>query len=374
VSDDLLPGRATAEGTAAYARRFPGAAPGHFRAFGDLTVSSIGIGTYLGAADAATDALYESALARAWGLGLNVVDTAIVYRNMRSERAVGRALRAAVAAGTIRRGEVVVASKAGYLPVDAEVAGDARRYIEETFVRPGILSRADLAADCHCLAPRFLDDQLERSRRHLGVATIDVFYLHNPETQLADVRREEFMRRLTAAFEFLERACAEGRIGVYGTATWNGYRLPPDGRDYLPVTAVVGAALEVGGPGHRFRVVQAPYNLAMTEAYGLSNQPIPRGRVPLLEAAAEYGVAVCASASILQGRLAAGLPADLGRHLPGCGTDAQRALQFVRSTPGICTALVGMKRPAHVEEAAALAGMPPAGAEAVRALFVNADG
>src|SRR5258708_31310385 len=84
-----------------------------------------------------------------------------------------------------------------------------------------------MVAGCHARSPRFLDDQIERSRRNLGVDCIDVYYIHNPETQLGEVPRAEFLRRLRAAFEALENACDEGRIACYGTATWNGYRLPP---------------------------------------------------------------------------------------------------------------------------------------------------
>ncbi len=36
--------------------------------------------------------------------------------------------------------------------------------------------------------------------------------------------------------------------------------------------------------------------------------------------------------------------------MPGLMTDAQRAIQFTRSTPGIDVALVGMGRPGHVLE------------------------
>ena len=51
---------ATREGTAAYAQRLAGtAADGHFRPALGLTVSSIGLGTYLGSVDEATDRAYQ---------------------------------------------------------------------------------------------------------------------------------------------------------------------------------------------------------------------------------------------------------------------------------------------------------------------------
>src|ERR1700733_8221230 len=89
------PGCATAPGTLRYAARFQGrAAAGHFREIrGGLVLSSIGIGTYLGEADEATDGAYVDAVVAAVQGGVNVVDSAINYRFQRSERSVGAALR-----------------------------------------------------------------------------------------------------------------------------------------------------------------------------------------------------------------------------------------------------------------------------------------
>ena len=67
-------------------------------------------------------------------------------------------------------------------------------------------------------------------------------------------------------------------------------------------------------------------------------------RYLLLEAAEKLGVTVISSASIFQGRVAQGLPAELRETLGSLSTDAQTAIQFVRSAPGITTALVGMSR------------------------------
>src|SRR5262245_8824998 len=97
----LLTGRATAAGTARYAERLASRVhPEHFRRSW-LRVSSLGIGTYLGRDDDATDQAYRQSVECALDLGLNVVDAAINYRHQRSERAIGAALRAAIARGAI---------------------------------------------------------------------------------------------------------------------------------------------------------------------------------------------------------------------------------------------------------------------------------
>ena len=347
----MFPGRATPEGTARF-RDAADAATGHFRRSPEgLSLSSLGIGTYLGGDDAKTDALYAASVRRALQLGLNVVDTAINYRNQRSERTVGAALRES----GHPRDAIVLCSKGGYIAFDGERPHDARAYVEETLLRPGILQPGEIVAGCHSMARRFLADQIERSRRNLGVECIDIYYLHNPETQLGEVPRAEFLRRLRLAFQELERACDDRRIACYGTATWNGYRVAPDDEEHLSLEEVLGAAHDVAGRAHRFRAIQLPFNMEMDEAATFRNQ----GGVTLLEAAQAARLMVFASASVLQGRLTRQLPQPVREAPRGVDTDAQRALQFARSTPGITCALVGMKTTAHVEENAALAKIEP---------------
>lgn len=366
-----LPGFATPEGTRRYRERFAGrAAAGHFREQRDLWLSSLGAGTYLGGHDEATDERYARAVARALELGVNVIDTAINYRFQRSERAVGAALAALVEQGKLARDEVVVATKAGFLTFDADAPPDPHDYFEREYLRPGVLKPEDVVAGMHCMTPRYLEDQLERSRRNLGLATLDIYFLHNPETQLAVLPRAEFLNRVRAAFRQFEAFVAAGKIRGYGTATWDGYRKATEAHDFLSLAELVELAREVAGADHHFCCVQLPYNLAMPEALLHANQPMDGGRVPLLEAAKNLGLAVFASASLLQGQVARNLPDDLRAALDGgLETDAQRALQFVRSTPGVTTALVGMSRLEHVEENLRLVGTPLVPAETFHRVF-----
>src|SRR5207237_1346015 len=234
-----------------------------------------------GPEDGATDVMYQDAIARALELGVNMVDTAINYRHQRSERSIRTALATAISRGTVRRDEIVVATKGGYIPFDGAVPRDARAWFTETYLDTGIVKPGDVAAGSHCMTPRYLADQIGRSRTNLGLDTIDIYYLHNPESQLEAGDRHEFLTRVRAAFEALEAAVR--RLGVY----------------------------------------------------------------------------VMASASVYQGHLTKNLPPVVAEFLPGFASDGQRALQFVRSTPGIGTALVGMKSTAHVEENAAIAQRPP---------------
>ena len=372
----LTAGRATAEATRRYTERFKGRlAAGNFRALGDGPLSStIGLGTYLGPEDGATDVMYQDAAVRALELGMNVLDTAVNYRHQRSERAIRTALATAIGRGVAGRDEVVVATKGGFIPFDSAVPRDPRGYFSSTYLETGIIKPGDVARGAHCMTPRYLRDQIDRSRANLGLETLDIYYLHNPETQLGEVDRVEFERRVRAAFEALEAAVSDGSIARYGAATWTGFRADPTATDYLSLAELVAIAREVGGRDHHFEVVQLPYNLGMPEAFTRANQRVKDRTVPMLEAARQLGVTVMASASVHQGQLTRNLPPLITELIPGLASDAQRALQFVRSTPGIGTALVGMKSAAHVEENAKVGAAPPMPWEQFQRLFSAAAG
>jgi aryl-alcohol dehydrogenase-like predicted oxidoreductase len=330
--------QATAEGAERYVGRFPELRDtGFYRAVCDLEVSSLGIGTYLGALDDAADHAYIAALLAAAENGINFFDTAINYRHQRSERAIGKALR------ELSRDEIVVCTKAGYLTPGAV---------------PASLRPEDVLQDMHSMAPDFLADQIERSRANLGVDTIDVFYLHSPETQLGARTREEFEAAIRFAFAELERQVERGRICWYGAATWNGFRM----KGALSLPRLAALAIEEGGPEHHFRFIQLPFNMGMVEAYTARPDNV-------LTAAASLGIAVVASATLAQTRVLRDMPANVAVQIPGLATSAQRAIQFTRSTPGISVALVGMGRPEHVMENLGVAKVRPLDRESYERLF-----
>jgi aryl-alcohol dehydrogenase-like predicted oxidoreductase len=111
-----------------------------------------------------------------------------------------------------------------------------------------------------------------------------------------------------------------------------------------------------------------PFNLGMPEAFARPTQVVGQDRVPAFEAAARLGLTAFASGSLLQGQLTA-LPPEFAARIPDVESDAQRALQFVRSTPGVASALVGMKTVAHVRHNLSLASRPPLTADGLAALF-----
>lgn len=324
-----------------------------------LTLSSVGLGTYLGQADERTDQGYQLAIRRAIALGCNHLDTAVNYRAQHSERAIGEALETVLHAKECRRDEIFVSTKGGYVPDEATAL--------ET-MRSGLLRKEDIVAGCHAMSASYIEAMLRRSLANLRLDTVDLYYLHNPEQQLEEISQTEFSKRLRAAFELLEKQVVAGTIRFYGTATWNGYRVDPGKPNHLSLERIVAIAREVGGADHHFRFVQAPFNLEMKEAAARPTQMLSGKAVPLLLAARQLGVSVVCSGSLLQSRLASGLPHAVKAALPEAASDAQRALQYVRSTPGVCTALAGMSKVAHVDDNLGVRTLPRTPWERIAAL------
>jgi aryl-alcohol dehydrogenase-like predicted oxidoreductase len=316
-------------------------------------LSALGIGSALGAPTDEEDAAYERAIRRALELGVNHIDTAINFRCQRSERVIGRTLRdVAPTPGT-----VFVTTKGGYLPLEAPAPAtkeEYRDYIRREYIDTGVISAPELVAGGHCIAPNFLRNQIERSIANLGVASIDIYYIHNPEQQLDGVSHEEFDNRMHDAFAELERCVNDGLIRSYGCASWNGLRVQVASPNHLSMESLVTTAIDVAGAAHHLVAVQMPVNLGMMEGVRASTQMVNGHERTSLEAADELGLAVIAVAPLMQGRLAKDLPAAAREAFPEAKTDAAAALAFVRMLPSVASVVVGMRDVRHVEENVAL--------------------
>ena len=332
-----------------------------------MELSSLGLGTYLGPCTDAADAAYVEA-AQAFHLaGGTVFDTAANYRGGRSERALGLAFKG------LAREDFFVSTKAGYIPMPEPMPKDGpdegpRAWFHRVLEGPGILSVEDLVDGCHALTPRYLAHQLDISREALGLNTLDLFHLHNPEQQLPHLGPDAFYAMIGRAFEACEGFVEAGKIRAYGVATWNGFRVPPGQEGHLSLSRLLEAARSAGGRDHHFRWIQLPLNLAMPEAYLAPTQLLDGRAMTPLAAAQASGLSVQTSASIMQGRILRQLPDGFAEAL-GLQTPAQGALQFTRSCPGVITALCGMGRAAHVAENVAVMTIPKLDPVALESLF-----
>lgn len=317
------------------------------RKLGDLNVSAIANGSYLGDSDNSTDRNYEEAFVQAGLSGVNFFDTALNYRCQRSERNLAFAIRKLAAHG-IFRDQLVVSTKGGFLPADGTPEG-YQEYILKCFLNTGLIKPDDIVANCHCMTPAFLSTVIDMSLNNLKLKSIDLYYLHNPEIQLQTVSSSVFYENLTKAFALFEEKVSDGKIKSYGLATWNGFRQGLGARDLLNLETVLKCAKTAGGDNHHFKAIQLPYNLAMLEAVAIQNQKTGDDTLPIIAAAAHHGLSVLISAPLMQSHTLKINP-KFFTIIPGEGTAAQKSLEFVISSPGVVAAMVGMKTVPHVEE------------------------
>jgi len=342
----MIPGFATSEGTKKFAQN-SGVNQVNFNEFENLTLSNVGIGTYLGDVDAKTDELVTNAVKQSITSGVNVVDTAINYRSQKAERSVGKAILELIQEEKISRDQIFLSSKNGYVTNDADVQLGFWEYVKEEYTQKGIVKEGDITSGYHCMTPTYLSDQLDRSLKNLDLECIDLMYLHNAvEGQIKDVSREQFLENLKSVFELYEQKRDEGKIQFYGMATWECFRVTNDNPQYLSLEDTVEMAKKIGGENHGFRFIQLPFNMHYDQALLAKNQLLSNESVSVLEAAVKLGIGVFTSVPFMQGRLlSAGAMPEFSDLKPPL-----RALQFIRSSPGVLAPLIGQKSEDHVSE------------------------
>ena len=344
----MISGFATSEGTANFAKRHTKVAKNFFKNFVGLTLSSVGIGTYLGNPDNLTDNLVTEAVKKSITAGINVIDTAINYRAQKAERSVGKAIAEIIESGNIQRDEIFVSTKNGYITNDGDINEEFWEYIQNTLVKTGVIKSGDISSGYHCMTIPYLEDQLKRSLKNLGLDTIDLIYLHNAaEGQLQDITKEEFVKKLKDVFEFYESQRRSGSIKYYGMATWECFRVPQENKQYLSISDIIKISKEVGGTDNGFRFIQLPYNMYLDQALTLKSQTIEGQPYNILDASRKLGIGVFTSVPLMQGKL---LAPNVLPEFGELSKPSHRAIQFVRSTPGVIAPLIGQKSSSHLEE------------------------
>ena len=351
----MINGFATLEGTEKFSNN-SSVNQENFKKIQNLTLSNVGIGTYLGDADSQTDEMVKNAVKQSVLSGVNVIDTAINYRAQKAERSVGNAISELIQDGKITRDQIFLCTKNGYLTNDADVKQEFWEYVKNEYSQKGVISEGDVTSGYHCMTVPYLEDQLERSLKNLGVECIDLLYLHNAvEGQINDISKEKFLENLQSVFELYEKKRKEGKIKFYGLATWECFRVTSDSPQYLSLQETVKLAQKVGGDNHGFRFIQLPFNMHYDQALLKKNQIFDGQPISVLEAASRLNIGVFTSVPFMQGRLLApGVMPEFDELKPSL-----RALQFIRSTPGVLAPLVGQKTPEHVSENLEIMKIPP---------------
>jgi len=304
-----------------------------------IPVSAVGFGAWAigGSWGAADDGVSARALERALDRGVTFFDTADVYGDGRSERLVGRICRG--------KPGVLIATKAGPRLPKQTVDG---------------YTRENLSA------------WIDRSRRNLGMDTLDLLQLHCPPTDLYRTGR---------VFAILEDFVGEGRLRGYGVS----------------VETIEEARLALDRPG--VRSIQIIFNLFRQ-----------RPAEDLFPLARKRGVAIIARVPLASGLLAGNIAADtrfapddhrnfnlrgqafdvgetfsgvpleaglaaveaLRPLVPRGTTMARFALRWILMHPEVTTVIPGCRTPEQVDENVGALGVPPIGADAMarcRALY-----
>lgn len=364
-SYEILEGNATPDGTRKYSDYAisQGKPRSHFKSFENLHLSSLGMGTYLGQASKEDDQAVENAVYQSVRSGaINVIDTAINYRAMKSEKSIGRALLRLVNDGVISRDQVFVSTKNGYITNDGDYPNiDVMEYMHRMYIQTEVITADDISSGYNVIKPSYLAKCIDKSLTNMHLSTIDLVYIHNAfESWYQDVSREQFMEMLAKAFEMYEKYRVNNKVCYYGMATWTCFRVPSESPEYLSLEQAVKCAESVGGKDHGFKFIQLPYNLAYSEALLLRNQSVhSEGNLTILQAAAKLNIGIFTSIPLFQGRL-------LRSQIPNYGNAAEpvaKLLQIIRSSPSVIAPLIGQKRPEHVEENLKVANMPPLSVE-----------
>lgn len=358
---EVLNGHATDSGTKKYLEYAiqRGKPSSHFRLFDNLYLSSIGMGTYLGELSTEDDNAMENAAYESIKSGaVNVIDTAINYRAMKSEKSIGRALLRLREDGIISRDEVFICTKNGYITNDGDYPSiDVMEYMQRMFISTGLIKPDDISSGYNVLNPNYIERCIDKSLTNMHLNTIDLVYIHNAfESWHEDIKREEFTQMLSRVFELYERYRSKNKIRYYGMATWTCFRVPPDNKEYLSLEEVVRLAEKVGGKQHGFRFIQLPYNLAYSEALLLKGQNVGTEKnLTILEAAERLNIKVFTSIPLFQSRL---LKAQLPDYM-GLTDQVAKLVQVIRSSPSVIASLIGYKKPQHIEQDLKISNIPP---------------
>jgi aryl-alcohol dehydrogenase-like predicted oxidoreductase len=205
---------------------------------------------------------HREALKEAIRSGVNLIDTSSNYTDGSSERLIGQTLSDMIAEDLVRRDELVIVTKAGF--IQGATLTEAKRLKARSELWPDVI---ELPGDTwHSISPEFLAYTITQSLERLKLDTIDVLLIHNPEVFFKASRknieeRKLFLKRMLGAFKHLEGEVARGRIKHYGVSS-NGFPEPENQSTHVPLKKLIELAKEAAGSDeHHFSVVQFPFNI-----------------------------------------------------------------------------------------------------------------
>ena len=253
-------------------------------------ISRFGYGSYR--VNELVDDHYNS-LSKALLSGITVIDTSANYSDGGSEILVGKVMADLISSGKIRRDDITLITKGGYL--QGKNLAIARSRLENGKPFEDVFEFSDKL--WHCISPDFLEDQFERQFERLGLKYVDTYLLHNPEYSLSfrstgdatlEETRNAFYGRIKKAFEYLERKVKDGVIGSYGISS-NTFTSYKDSTEFVALDRCFEIAEEVSSENH-FDTVQFPLNLFESGAVSIKNNS--NGTLSVLDYALEKNLKV----------------------------------------------------------------------------------
>jgi len=287
----MIPSKATPSGTQKSCTRFPHIMHKKLGRTG-LTVSACGYGTYR--VDYRVREHFE-ALEYALLNGINLIDSSANYSDGGSEILIGNVLRKLIENDKIRREEVVIVTKGGY--IQGKTLETVRQRKEKGTSYKEVVEYSE--GLWHSIHPDFISEQITASLERMNLDTIDVYLLHNPEYLLdsklsedlaLEEMRHEYYRRIGKAFELLEEEVEKGRIGAYGVSS-NSFVDSSSEQVFTSLEECHSAAVNISRENH-FSVVEFPFNLYERGALLNNNQKADTKTLLELAGELELGVIV----------------------------------------------------------------------------------
>ncbi len=309
---------------------------------GDFYTIGIGIGTHLGNFSDEHSNLYKDAIEYGLKNGINFIDTSVTYREMKSEKDIGHVLDDLINKKQIlKREEVIVATKGGQIYGDCDINVRPIDYLEEILIPEGILNIEDVNVvhgHRHTLVPYFYETTIELSKNNLGIETIDIHYIHNPEISKYVLGEDEFYQQLKILIEFYEEQVEKENIRFYGISSWEAFTCNLDSNWHISMEKIINIAKEVKGEHHHLKFIQLPYNIYNQNGSKLKNQIIDGEYYNAIDAANKLGLNVTVSAPLNQFK-------DGDNDI-----SLTEKLNFIKNAKGIYSAIIGSKRKEHIKE------------------------
>lgn len=283
---------------------------------------------------AMTDDQAWAVLETAWAHGIRYFDTAPHYGLGLSERRLGAFL------ATKPRSQFLLSTKVGRL-LRPNPDGVGRLDDEHDFAVPADLKRVwDVSADG---VRRSLEESLDR----LGLAEVDIVYLHDPE-------RFDLHRGLEEGLPALAALRSEGIVKVVGVGSMDNQALAAVARSGMVDMLMVAGRLTLADQSAVDEVLPACRDNGVgVVAAAVFNSGLLASELPSADARFDY--APVPPELLARTRRIAATCRDYDVALPVA------ALQYPLQEPTVCSVVVGAERPEQVEQnAAGVAASVPA--------------